>query len=70
MYNIGVERIDEIDLIHEVGLHRNTPNGPLGKGSYTKTEVRGYLAKKGKGKAKEALNQTVIYVTEVKGILR
>lgn len=25
---------------------------------------------KGKGKAKEALNQTVIYVTEVKGILR
>jgi hypothetical protein len=51
MYNIGVRRIDEIDLLHEVGLHRNTPNGPLGKGSYTKTEVRGYLAKKGMGKA-------------------
>ena len=54
MYNIGVKRIDEIDLIHEVGLHRNTPNGPLGKGSNTKTEVRGYLAKKGKRKAHEA----------------
>jgi hypothetical protein len=54
MYNIGVKRIDEIDLLHEVGLHRNTPNGPLGKGSYTKTEVRGYLAKKGKRKAHEA----------------
>jgi len=51
-------------------LHRKIPKSPLGKGLYIKTEVRGYLAMKGKGKAKEALNQTVIYVTAFKGILR
>ena len=62
MYNIGVKRIDEIDLLHEVGLHRNTPNGPLGKGSYTKTEVRGYLAKKGMGKAHEASKTKRLYM--------
>lgn len=54
MYNIGVKKSDEIDLFHEVGFHQNMPNGPLGKCSNTKTEVRGYLAKKDKGIAHEA----------------